>query len=140
MFENLLKEFRVEPAYGGNVGTYKLELCTVYPRNHLLPEADSFGLPLKLLYVNPGDFKNSEKSVKLVWLLLPALRCPHGVLSEKLLRSAQLAILIHVKLCSSCCEECFVTNYGGGSREWSHWWVGLSCMVYSSEGVDEKDE
>ena len=29
MFENLLKEFRAEPAYGSNVGTYKLELCTV---------------------------------------------------------------------------------------------------------------
>ena len=29
MFENLLKEFRVEPAYGSNVGTYKLELCTI---------------------------------------------------------------------------------------------------------------
>ena len=29
MFENLLKAFRVEPAYGSNVGTYKLELCTV---------------------------------------------------------------------------------------------------------------
>ena len=27
MFENLLKEFRVEPAYGSNIGTYKLELC-----------------------------------------------------------------------------------------------------------------
>jgi len=29
MFENLLQEFRVEPAYGSNVGTYKLELCTI---------------------------------------------------------------------------------------------------------------
>ena len=26
----------------------------------------SFGLPLKLLYVNPNDFKNSETSVQLV--------------------------------------------------------------------------
>ena len=29
MFENLLKEFRAEPACGSNVGTYKLELCTI---------------------------------------------------------------------------------------------------------------
>jgi len=29
MFESLPKEFRVEPAYGSNVGMYKLELCTI---------------------------------------------------------------------------------------------------------------
>jgi len=42
--------------------------------------------------VNLGDFKNPEKSVQLVWLLLPALRCPHGVLWDKLLQSTQLAV------------------------------------------------
>ena len=55
MFENIPKDFRVEPAYGSNVGTYKLELCTFIwsKRTHLLPEVvlfHSFGLPLALLW------------------------------------------------------------------------------------------
>jgi len=86
---------RVEPAYGSNVGTYKLELCTIILSDKPLAAHqffDSFRLPLKLLYVNPCDFKNSEKPVQLVWLLLPALCCPHGVLWDKLLRSTQLAV------------------------------------------------
>jgi len=73
MFENLLKEFRVEPAYGSNVGTYKLELCTIIlsekrlaTRSCNISFLDSFGLVLTPLYENPGDFKNSEKSVQLV--------------------------------------------------------------------------
>jgi len=67
MFENLLKEFSVEPAHGSNVGAYKFKLCTLIlsKQTHWLPEAvisvffHTFGLPLTLLYVglNPGDFK-----------------------------------------------------------------------------------
>ena len=68
MFENLLKEFRVEPAYGSNVGAVHRHIIretTCCPRL-CYQFFDSFELPLTLLYVNPGDSKNSEKSVQLV--------------------------------------------------------------------------
>ena len=114
---------------------------------HWLPKAGipvlyTFGLPLALLYVdlNPGDFKKlgeiSPASVT------TASRTSLSA-SSSLRQTTQWSIsefLINVMLSSSCCEEYFVTNYNGGSRERSRWWVGLSCIVSMSEVVDEKDE
>jgi len=72
MFENLLNDSRMEPAYGKNIGIYKLELCTpilfkktpCHPKLwYLFPY--SFGLPYTLSYVGlgPGNLGESAKPV-----------------------------------------------------------------------------
>jgi len=55
MFENLPNEFRVEPAYGSNVGTYKLKMCA------------------------PILFKKTPRDPKLWYLFLPSLGLPHAL-------------------------------------------------------------
>jgi len=72
MFENLPNDSRVEPAYGKNIGIYKLELCASilfkktlhHPKLwYLFPH--SFGLPHTLSYagLDPGDLGESAEPV-----------------------------------------------------------------------------
>jgi len=72
MFENLLNNFRVEPAYGKNRSTYKLKLCApiLFKKTpchlklwYLLHH--SLGLPHALSYagLDPGELGESAKPV-----------------------------------------------------------------------------
>jgi len=73
MFEILPNDSRVEPAYGKNIGIYKLELCAPIlfkktPRHlklwYLFPH--SSGLPHTLSYagLGPGDLGESAEPVQ----------------------------------------------------------------------------
>jgi len=73
-------------------------------------------------------------------MLLPMFCCLHWQTTAKYSTSRFLIFSLASSWVLGFCEENFVTNNRGGSRERWCWWVGSSCIVYLSGGVDEKNE